>query len=239
MDVRTLQSKRILVIDDDINLCQSIKIDFSRAGAEIFTATDGQSGLKLFYQHHPDLIILDIRMPVLNGWDVCKHIRQVASTPIIMLTSVNQESDVVRGLHYGADDFVLKPFSRDVLAARVLAVLRRAEQSNKAEHEPRTAYYRDDYLTVDLQSRQVEVRQQPVRLTATEFRLLAYLIENAGQTLPYQTILIQVWGWEYQNDVDYVHVYMSHLRRKLEEDPRSPRYLLNEHGVGYRFARQD
>jgi two-component system KDP operon response regulator KdpE len=233
-----MQGKKILVIDDDINLCHSIKIDFSRAGATVFTATDGQSGLQQFYQHQPDLVILDIRMPVMNGWETCRQIRLLAQTPIIMLTSVNQEQDMVRGLNYGADDFVTKPFSRDVLAARVNAVLRRTEKPAKESDSGESVAYRDDKLVIDLKRRQVLLDGELVKLTSTEFKLLAYLVEHAGQILPYQTILTNVWGWEYQNDIDYVHVYISHLRRKIEREPRNPHYLINEHGVGYTFARQ-
>jgi len=230
-----MRGKKILVIDDDINLCHSIQIDFARAGAIVHTATDGKAGLKIFYQHQPDLVILDIRMPVMNGWETCRNIRLVANTPIIMLTSVNQEQDMVRGLQLGADDFVTKPFSRDVLFARVQAVLRRTELAPKSQSK---SFFQDSYLQIDLEQRQVLVENEPVKLTSTEFRLLSHLFENIGRTLPYQSILKQVWGWEYENEIDYVHVYMSHLRHKLEEDPRNPRYLLNEHSKKYRFASQ-
>jgi two-component system KDP operon response regulator KdpE len=231
----SIQGKKILVVDDDINLCQSIKIDFTRAGAIVFTATDGQNGLQQFQEHQPDLVILDVRMPVMNGWDTCRNIRMISSTPIIMLTSVSQDHEIVRGLNYGADDFVTKPFSRDVLAARCAAVLRRTDSAQKTSG--RNSYC-DDYLSIDLEKRQVLVRNQPIKLTSTEYRLLTYLLENANEVLSYQTILTSVWGWEYQNNIDYVHVYLSHLRRKIEADPRNPVYLLNEHGVGYSFHSQ-
>ena len=172
-------------------------------------------------------------MPVMNGWETCRNIRLVANTPIIMLTSVSQEHEIVRGLNYGADDFITKPFSRDVLAARVAAVLRRTDTMQQKSSN-RTSYS-DGYLMIDLEKRQVFIRNQAIKLSSTEYRLLSYLLENAGQVLPYQTILTSVWGWEYQNNIDYVHVYLSHLRRKLEDDSRNPVYLLNEHGVGYYF----
>lgn len=231
-----MQDKKILIVDDDINLRQSLKIDFARAGATVYTANDGQTALKLFYYHQPDLVILDINMPVMNGWETCKQIRLVAETPIIMLTSATHEEDVVRGLNYGADDFVTKPFSRSILTARIAAVLRRTEQMRK---EGQTTVFDDQYLHIDCAKRQVRVRNQLIKLSSTEFKLLAYFLEHRNQTLPYQTILSNVWGWEYQNEIDYVHVYVSHLRRKLEEDPRNPRYLLTVHHVGYTFAFPD
>ncbi len=230
-----MQTKKILIVDDDINLCQSVKIGFTKAGAEVFTAIDGRTGLQQFYKHQPDLVILDVRMPEMDGWETCRQMRLLSNVPIIMLTSLNQDQEIIRGLNYGADDFVTKPFSRDVLAARVSALLRRAEFPTDAEDQ---ATYSDDYLSIDLEKRQVYVEGEPVRLTSTEFRLLAYLLQNAGRTLTYQNILVNVWGWEYQNNVDYVHVYLSHLRRKIEKDTREPRYLLNEHSIGYRFERQ-
>lgn len=227
-----MQDKKILVVDDDINLCHSIKIGFSKEGAQVFTAIDGRTGLQQLYEHKPDLVILDIRMPEMDGWETCRQIRMLSNVPIIMLTSLNQEHEIIRGLNYGADDFVTKPFSRDVLAARVAAVLRRADLPSESKHQTSFA---DDYLTIDIERRKVLVDGEPVKLTSTEFRLLVYLLQHADKTLTYQNILVNVWGWEYQNNIDYVHVYLSHLRRKIEADPRAPRYLVNEHGYGYRF----
>jgi two-component system KDP operon response regulator KdpE len=231
-----MQAKKILLVDDDVNLRQSLKIDFTRAGATVYAANDGQTALKLFYYHQPDLVILDINMPVMNGWETCKQIRMVAETPIIMLTSANLEQDVVRGLEYGADDFVTKPFSRNILTARINAVLRRTDQGHK---EGQVTVYDDQYLRIDCLKRQVRVRGELIKLSSTEFKLLAYFLEHRNQTLSYQTILSNVWGWEYQNEIDYVHVYVSHIRRKIEEDPRNPRYLLTVHNVGYTFTYQD
>ncbi len=231
-----MDGKKILVIDDDINLLQSIKFTFLRAGVTIFTAIDGREGLQRFFAVRPELVILDVRLPDIDGWDICRQIRLLSSVPIIMLTTLSRDEEIIRGLDYGADDFVTKPFSRDVLLARARALLRRAEP--QAESESPTGYS-DDHLVINLTKRQVTVQQEPVQLTATEFRLLAYLLQNAGQVLPYRTILDKVWGWEYQESIDYVHVYLSHLRRKIEPDPRNPKYLLTERGVGYRFERQD
>lgn len=230
-----MDGKKILVIDDDVNLGQTIKFTFTRSGAEVFTALDGREGLRQFFEQRPDLVILDVRMPDMDGWETCRQIRLLSNVPIIMLTTLDRDEDIVRGLDYGADDFMTKPFSREVLLARARAVVRRADSI----HEPDDhAVYNDSYLYIDLRKRRVLVKGEPVQLTATEFRLLTYLYQNSGQVLTYQTILDKVWGWEYQDSIDYVHVYLSHLRRKLEEDPRNPQYLLTERGVGYRFAKR-
>lgn len=228
-----MQGQKILVIDDEVTVCRSVELAFSKAGAQVFTALDGREGLHLFFQHRPDLVILDIMMPDINGWETCRQIRTLADTPIIILSTLHQENAIIRGLDYGADDFVLKPFSAGILLARARAALRRVEspKSNKKEQ-----HFSDDYLEINLAKKQVLVKGEPVRLTATEYRLLTYLLQNAGQILTYEQILQNVWGWEYRDNVDYVHVYISYLRRKLEENPRDPQYLLTEHGLGYRLV---
>ena len=229
-----MENKTVLIIDDDVNLCQIVKFAFTRAGAQVYTALNGREGLREFYEHRPDLVLLDIRMPDMDGWETCRQIRLLSNIPIIMLTTMNQDGEIVQGLNHGADDFVTKPFSHEVLMARARAVLRRADAPTFGEQ---STDYHDSYLAVDLKTRRVFVRGEPVKLTATEFRLLSYLLDNADRILTYEIILNNVWGEEYQQSIDYVHVYLSHLRRKLEEDPRRPRYLMTEHGVGYRFER--
>lgn len=229
-----MQGKKILVIDDDVNLCQLMGFILSSEGAEVITAHNGREGLHNFYEHRPDLVILDVRMPEIDGWETCRQIRLLANVPIIMLTTLNKNEDIVQGLNSGADDFISKPFSRDVLMARVRAALRRADLPVPSTSN---TSYGDDYLIIDIDKHKVLVRGEPVDLTATEFRLLAYLLQNAGKALTYRTILENVWGWEYQNNIDYVHVYLSNLRRKIEEDPRNPRYLRNIRGVGYCFEK--
>ncbi|HMN30159.1 MAG TPA: response regulator transcription factor [Caldilineaceae bacterium] len=230
-----MDGKKILVVDDDINLLQTMKFTFARAGATVLTAMDGREGLHRFYEERPDLVILDVRMPDIDGWETCRQIRLLSNAPIIMLTTLHHDEEIIRGLDIGADDFVTKPFSRDVLLARARALLRRSEAPAEGGQE---AIYNDGYLTINLARRRVQVAGEPIQLTATEFRLLAVLLQNAGQVLTYRTILEKVWGWEYYDSVDYVHVYLSHLRRKLERDPRNPHYLLTERGVGYRFEKQ-
>ncbi len=227
-----MDGKTILVIDDDINLSKILQHTFKREGATVYTAADGREGLHLFFAHRPDLVLLDIRMPDVDGWETCRQIRLLSNTPIIMLTTLNREEEIVRGLDLGANDFVTKPFSRQVLLARTRAALRRNDETKTEQPH---VVYRDDYLVVDLQERCVLVKGEQVKLSAREFSLLSYLVENAGRILTHQQILDRIWGWEYRDNPDYLHVYFSHLRRKLEKDPKNPEYLRTEHGVGYRF----
>ena len=228
-----LDKKKVLIIDDDENICDIVEVSFSDAGAKTYVASHGKEGLQQFFAHRPDLVILDVMMPEMDGWMVCQQIRLFSDVPIIMLTALQQDNEIIRGLDYGADDFISKPFSTKVLLARARALLRRTEIPSASENS-----YNDGYLSIDLEKRQVLVNGTLVKLTATEFRLLAYLLQNARQVLTYSQILESVWGPEYRDNSDYVHVYLSHLRKKIEEDPRNPRYLLTEHGVGYRFQKQ-
>lgn len=229
-----MQGKKILIVDDDANLCRLVKLAYEKAGAEALTAHDGQEALQKFFEHRPDLVVLDIMMPRMDGWQTCRQIRLLAETPIIMLTTLNDERTIIRGLDFGADDFISKPYSIDVLMARSRAVLRRTKSD-----EPSTLgiTYKDEYLEINLNNRQVSVQDEHIKLTSTEYRLLAYLLQNANRVQPYEQILHNVWGWEYRDSTDYVHVYISHLRRKIEADPKEPKYLLNEHGVGYYFSK--
>jgi two-component system KDP operon response regulator KdpE len=229
-----MQGLKILVIDDDFHIRRATEQVFTRAGAKVYTAASSSEGLRLLYAEQPNLILLDIMMPDEQGWETCRQIRRLSDVPVIMLTALKQDQDIVRGLECGADDFVSKPFSSEVLLARARAVLRRAEPAHAPDH---SIVYQDDFLTIDLERRLVSIRDKVVKLTPTEFRLLAYLFKNAGRVLTFKQILENVWGWEYQDSIDYVHVYISHLRQKLEEDPKNSRYLLTEHGVGYRFEK--
>jgi two-component system KDP operon response regulator KdpE len=224
--------KKILVIDDDPSLVALLYHSLTEQGYEVYKAHDGQEGLQQIYNHQPDLIILDIIMPELDGWQVCRRTREMSDVPIIMLTARGKEEDIVRGLDCGADDYLSKPFSVTELLARVRAVLRRAALPPPTEG-PIT--YSDGYLTVNLTERRVVVRGEPVKLTPTEFRLLAQLVEHAGRALTYSQLLEKVWGWEYKDDIDYVRIYIWHLRQRIEKDPSQPQYILTEYGVGYRF----
>jgi two-component system KDP operon response regulator KdpE len=227
-----LNRKKILIIDDDVILCRSTSLIFSREGAIVRSALDGKEGLQQFFDFRPDLVILDIMMPELDGWEVCKQIRLMSKVPIILLTTLHKEDSVIKGLDAGADDFVSKPFTTGILLARARALLRRAEQKI---HSPEQTQFKDSYLQVDIHKRLVYVKGQSIKLSSREFELLTYLLKNSGLVVTYQQILERVWGWEYHNNVEYVHVYVSQLRRKIEANPKKPQYILTEHNVGYRF----
>lgn len=227
-----MESKQILIVDDDVSLCQMLKLTFKKEGAKVHTAMDGREGLQKFFEEKPDLVLLDIRMPDIEGWDVCRQIRTMSDIPVIMLTTLNRNEDIIRGLESGADDFVTKPFSRKVLIARSRAALRRNRTKSTQTIQEN---YTDEYLTVNLEERRVFINGEPVRLSGREFNLLAYMIENADRVLTYEQILNKVWGWEYRDSPDYVHVYLSHLRKKIEPNPKKPLYLQTEYGIGYRF----
>ena len=225
---------KVLLIDDDVDLLQLVTVIFKKEGAQVMTARDGMDGVSKLFTYHPDLIILDVMMPGMNGFEVCQRIRQVSDTPLIMLTALNHEQEMLRGLDAGADDFLSKPFNADVLLARAKTVLRRTE--NIKSHND-TFNYNNGHLTIDVERRDVLINDKRIRLTPVEFRLLTYLAGNAGKVLTFEQILSKVWGNEYSGSIGYVHVYISHLRKKLGEDTRSPRYILTLHGVGYIFEK--
>lgn len=227
-----MQQKKLLIVDDDVDLCQTIKHTFDAEGIKVFVANDGREGIQTFFQQRPDLVLLDIRMPELDGWELCRQIRLLSDTPIIMLTTLDEDQEIVRGLRSGADDFVTKPFSSDVLMARVEAIFRRSEQPVQSTEHPT---YQDGYLMIDVARHEIWRDGEPVRLSATEFRLLRYMLKHTGQVLTHRAILHNVWGDDCNNP-EYVHVYLWHLRKKLEKDPRKPSYLVTEHGFGYRFV---
>jgi two-component system KDP operon response regulator KdpE len=224
----------ILVIDDDKLTSRMVSDQLAETGYTVQVAHDGKEGLRQMYAHRPDLIILDVMMPEMDGWTTCRRVREVSNVPIIMLTSRDRPQDIIRGLDEGADEYVTKPFEITVLLARVRAVLRRVSLASASPQKEEVAYS-DDYLTFNPVDRRVMVNGELIKLTPTEYNLLALLIQNAGRVLTYRRLLEQVWGWEYIDDVDYLRVYIWHLRRKLEPDPKNPRYVLTEHGVGYRF----
>lgn len=227
-----MRNKKILVIDDEFSLREMIKYLFTSEGAIVYTASNGQEGVQKFFQLHPDVVLLDIRMPKMDGWETCKQIRLLAPTPIILLTTLHEEHQVERGLNCGADDFVTKPFSQTILLARTRAVLRRASYNY---NDMQQFTYVDHYLSVNIQEREVLVKGEKIPLTSTEFRLFTYLFQNANRILTYENILENVWGYEYDGSTEYVHVYLSHLRRKIEENPKDPIYFANERGIGYKF----
>ena len=231
-------TKKILVVDDEPALVRLIDQILTEKGYEVLKANDGQEALRLLFAHKPDLVLLDVVMPMMDGWQTCSRIRDISSTiPIIILTGKRKtEDDVVHGLDYGADDYLLKPVGGRELVARVRAVLRRAELPSYLE-KGKEITFSDGFLTVDIAERKVMVNGERVKLTPIEFRLLALLLENAGRILTHQQLLEKVWGWEYTDDLDYVRIYISHLRRKIEQEPTLPRYIITDPGVGYYFQK--
>jgi two-component system KDP operon response regulator KdpE len=226
----TSQAK-ILVIEDEQEVVDLLALRFQQEGYEVLSAANGVEGLRILQQEHPHLVVLDVMMPRMNGWETCKRIRQYSDVPIIMLTALGQETDKVRGLELGADDFVTKPFSLAELVARVRAALRRSRQPLSAEGIVQV----DERLTVDRARRQVVVDGRKTELSPTEFRILDCFLDNAGRVLTHQSLLTQVWGWEYLDETDYLKVYVHHLRKKIEENPGKPSYIVTERGLGYRF----
>ncbi|MGE3270528.1 MAG: response regulator [Chloroflexota bacterium] len=227
---------KILIVDDDHDLLEALGLGLQLQwqGVDIITATDGESALDRFFADLPDVVLLDVGLPRLDGFEVLRRIRQVSDTPVLMLTARGEELDKVRGLEIGADDYVTKPFSPLELLARIKAVLRRTELPPPVRA---SASFRADNLTVNFDSQEVRKGDQPVSLSALEYRLLFQLVRNAGHIVPRETLLARVWGDEYRDQTDYLKVYISRLRAKLEDDPERPRLILTERGLGYRFTR--
>jgi len=228
---------RLLIIDDDTTLVNALDMYLAREGYQVHLAADGAEGLRQFYALRPDLVVLDVMMPEMDGWETCRRIRELSTVPIIMLTAKGEEGDRVMGLKLGADDYVPKPFSLKELVARIEAILRRTRRSDRSAREG--VLYVSDDLVIDSERWEVRLRGDAVDLTSTELRLLFCLAENAGHVLSHRQLLEQVWGPEYVDNVDYTKLYVWRLRQKLEEDPSSPKYILTERGIGYRMVRPD
>ena len=228
---------KILIVDDDHDLLEAVGLGLQLQwqGVEVANATDGEQGLEVFFAESPDVVLLDVGLPRLDGFEVLRRIRAVSDTPVLMLTARGEELDKVRGLEIGADDYVTKPFSPLELLARIKAILRRADLPPPVRAVP--SFVSGD-LAVNFDSREVTKGGRPIPLTALEYRLLYQLVRNAGHVMPREALLARVWGEEYRDQADYLKVYVSRLRAKLEDDPDRPRYILTERGLGYRFSRQ-
>jgi len=228
---------KILAIDDDPSFLRLVEQILTQQGYEVLTASSGEEGLRILFAHKPDLVLLDVVMVKMDGWQTCQRIRDISDIPIIMITGKHKaEEDIVRGLDYGADDYLIKPVGNRELIARVRAVLRRTELPPSAEARTKITYI-DDFLTIDVADRKVIVNGKQVKFTPREFSLLALLVQNAGHILTHKQVLEKVWGWEYTDDLDYVRIYISHLRQKIEPVPAQPRYIITEPGVGYKFEK--
>jgi DNA-binding response OmpR family regulator len=221
-----------LLLIDDSDLDRKIMRDvLARAGYEVEEAADGAAGLRMLYDCRPDLILLDVMMPVMDGWATAARIKELCDTPVIMLTSLNREEEMTRGLDLGADDFVSKPVGAQHLLARVRAVLRR---SQAALRQPELLYD-DGLLRIDTTTHEVTLRGEAVELTPTEFRLLTTLAGAPNRLHTHAELLQSIWGPEYADDIDFLRVYVWRLRKKLEAAPEAPHWLSTERGFGYRF----
>ncbi|HEU5099628.1 MAG TPA: response regulator transcription factor [Roseiflexaceae bacterium] len=226
------RARRILVAEDQETLRTSISRNLRARGFEVIEAVNGMEALSLWDAEQPQLLILDVMMPRMDGLEVCRRVRERSTVPIVVLTAMDAESDKVAAFDLGADDYLCKPFSVEELLARVRAVLRRADWFAQPP-TPEVRRYGD--LTIDLEGHTVSRRGELIQLTPTEFALLAQLVTNANKAVSHHTLLQRVWGSEYSGEAEYLRVYIGRLRRKLEADPSNPRYLLTEPGIGYRF----
>lgn len=228
-----MRDKTILVVDDDHQILHLVQTLLEQQGARAITAPDGETALRHFYSYRPDLVIVDIMMPVMSGWELCRRIRELSDVPLIMLTAVQGEQETVRALNIGCDDYITKPFHPSVLVARANVLMRRAELESKPE-SPYT--YDDGYLVVDLEGQELFLAGEPVPLTPSEFRLLALLVRRAGKACTFEQIISQLWPDGVGGSEAAVHTYIWQLRQKLEPNPHEPQYLVGLRARGYRFV---
>lgn len=225
-------SEKILVIDDEETTVQLIAMLLERRGFEVIKAYRAEEGLRKAYRHQPELVLLDIMMPDMDGWEVCKRLREMSDIPIIFLTARGEVRDVVRGLEMGADDYVVKPYDNDELIARVRAHLRRSPRPNTSEE----LVFDNGDFRINFMNREVYVRNEIKHLTPKEFNLLGILVRNAGRVVTRTELVTQAWGEEYGDAIDSLKLYIHYLRQKLEVNPQQPDYILTSRGVGYRFV---
>jgi DNA-binding response OmpR family regulator len=227
------ENKLILAVDDEPKMIRFIRMNLELEGYRVSEATNGMEALEKTREELPDLVLLDVMMPDMNGFETLQHIRETSNVPVIMLTVQSEEEDIVRGLALGADDYVTKPFSPRELTSRIKALLRRAEMPAPME---KTVLEIDDRLSIDFQTHEVWVEGEQIKLRPTEYRLLYHLVNNAGWVMSRETLLSKVWGPEYRDEIQYLRLYINYLRQKIEVDPAHPNYILTERGVGYRFV---
>ena len=225
--------RRVLVVDDEPRMTRFIRLNLEHDGFLVSEATTGTQALEQLRDQLPDMVLLDVLMPDIDGFETLTLIREISNVPVIMLTARGDEEDRVRGLELGADDYITKPFSPRELVSRVRAVLRRTELPSPVSHAPIGV---DDRLRIDFDRREVWVDGELVRLRPTEFKLLYHLVQNAGWVVPHDQLLAKVWGYEYRGETHYLRLYINYLRQKLERNPADPQYILTERGVGYRFV---
>jgi two-component system KDP operon response regulator KdpE len=233
MNDKNIKRRKILVVDDEERIVRFIRLNLEHDGFIVSEAFNGKQALQRLRDVTPDLILLDVMMPDMDGFEVLEMIREISSVPVIMLPANGEENDRVRGLELGADDYVTKPFSPRELTSRIKAVLRRAEGPGAGMHGLIEV---DERLKIDFDRREIWLEGKLVKLRPTEYRLLYHLVQNAGWVISHDQILAKVWGYEYRDEPHYVRLYINYLRQKLEKDPADPKYILTERGVGYRFV---
>ena len=231
---RSSRKHTVLIVDDEPRILDSVRMNLELEGYQVFEATNGQEALDEVRRRLPDLVVMDVMMPEMDGFEALRELRRFSAVPVVLLTVKADERDVMHGLDLGADDYVAKPFSPGVLISRIKAVLRRAETPPQAPVSRELKV--DDRLTIDFDRHEVWKDGEKVQLRPTEFRLLYHLASNPGVVMTHETLLSRVWGPEYRDASHYVRLYINYLRQKLEDDPANPRYILTERGVGYRFA---
>jgi len=227
-----MRKSRILIVDDDLGVLKSVRANLQARGCETLAAMDGAEALQVIERELPDLIILDIMMPKMDGFEVCRRIREWSQIPIIMLSARHDVEEKVKCLNSGADDYITKPFGVNELMARVRAVLRRTKERRAT---PTMPSFTSGDLKVNFAARRVTVADREVKLTPTEYNLLQELVLNAGKVFPHTTLLGRVWGPEYTGEREYLRVFIGRLRKELETDTRNPRYIVTVPGVGYQF----
>lgn len=227
-----MKKTRILIVDDELSILKYLRANLEAEGYEVLSAMDGAQALQTLEAELPDLVVLDIMMPEMDGLEVCRRLREWSQLPVIMLSALDDESDKVQCLDLGADDYITKPFGKDEFIARVRAVMRRVEAASPT---PTTPSIKSGDLEINFSKRKVTVSGKEVALTSTEYALLQELAHNAGKVLTYTHLLQKVWGTDYADEREYLHVFVSRLRAKLEADPKNPRYITTVSGVGYRF----
>ncbi len=232
MTEENYNNKLILVVDDEERMARFIRLNLEHDGFQVVEANRGMQAIQIIRDRMPEVVILDVMMPDLDGFEVLQLIRETSQVPVIMLTAKGEEDDKIRGLELGADDYITKPFSPRELVSRVRAVLRRTDQGSAASDGIIEV---DEHLNIDFGRREVWLDGEKVKLRPTEYRLLYHLVQNTGWVLTYDQILSKVWGYEYRDEPHYVRLYVNYLRQKLEKDPANPVYILTERGVGYRF----
>jgi two-component system KDP operon response regulator KdpE len=225
-------AEKILIIDDEETTVQLLTILLERRNYEVIKAYRAEDGLRKAYRTHPDLVLLDIMMPDMDGWEVCRRLRELSDVPIIFLTARSEIRDVVRGLEMGADDYIVKPYDNDEVVARVRAHLRRTPSTSISEE----LVFDGGNFRINFLNREVKVRGRIIHLTPKEFNLLGVLVRNAGRVLTRTELVTEAWGPEYADAIDSLKLYIHYLRQKIETDPQNPEYILTSRGVGYRFA---